>query len=101
MGDEEEATSVQNLSTRDRESLDNLAKTVQELAKQVAGLKRENLELRQGQQASKKATEKKSALACWGCRKEGHQRKDCKTHPWPTTEQKKSNVTGNVASPQQ
>ena len=101
MGDEEEMTSVQTLSTKDQESIDNLAKTVQELAKQVAGLKKENIELRQSQQTTKKATEKETTTACWGCRKEGHRKKDCKTHPWPTTEQKKDTVTGNVASPQQ
>ena len=99
--DEAEMTSVQTLSTKDRESIDNLAKTVQELAKQVAGLKKENIELRQGQTTAKRTTEKKTTTACWGCRKEGHQRKDCKTHPWPTPAQKKDTVTGNVDSPQQ
>ena len=102
----EETTSVRALTERDRESLDNLAKTVQELAKQVAGLKRENAELRQGQQASRKPTTKWTPPTCWGCRKEGHQRKDCQTHPWPTagqntTGQKKERETGNASSPQQ
>ena len=69
--DEEEMTSVQTLSTKDRESIDNLAKTVQELAKQVAGLKKENTELIQSQQTSKTVNGKKTTMACWGCRKEG------------------------------
>ena len=55
----------------------------------MAGLKKENIELRQHQQASKRSVDKKTAMTCWGCQKEGHQRKDCKTHPWPTTEPKK------------
>ena len=99
--DEEEMTKVQALSARDREAIDNLAKTVQDLAKQVAGLKKENMELRQDQQGPKRTTDKRPATACWGCRKEGHQRKDCKTHPWPNPEQKKSPEAGNVTSPQQ
>ena len=79
--DGEETDNVKASTLRYRESLDNLAKTVQELAKQVAGLKTENAELRQSQQAPRRPTNKRTATACFGCRKERHQRKDCKTHP--------------------
>ena len=81
--DRKEATNVRALTAKDRESLDNLAKTVQELVKQVAGLKTENAKLRQSQQTSQRPTNKKASTTCWGWRKEGHQRKNCQTHPWP------------------
>ena len=99
--DGEETTKVRALTEKDRESLDNLARTVQELAKQVAGLKTENAELRQSQQTSRKPTSKKASPTCWGCRKEGHQRRNCPTHPWPTAEQRKDTETGNEFRPQQ
>ena len=97
--DGEETADVRSLTSKDRESIDNLAKTVQELAEQVAGLKAENTELRQSQQTSKRPTSRRTSTACWGCRKEGHRRKECKTHPWPTTEPKKDSEAGNMVSP--
>ena len=99
--DGEGTTNVRALTEKDRESLDNLARTVQELAKQVAGLKTENAELRHSQQTSRKPTSKKASTVCWGCRKEGHTRRNCPTHPWPTAEQKKDTEPGNESRPQQ
>ena len=85
---------------KDRDTLDNLAKMVQELSKSVAGLQKENLELRQSGRAGRKTGDKKSNLVCWRCQKEGQQRKDCRTHPWPKIETKEAGQ-GNGDSPQQ
>ena len=91
---------VHDLTTQDRESLNNLAKVVQGLTDAVAGLQQENIKIRQGQKGSKRSTERKGNPICWGCGEEEHQRKNCQTHPWPS-EEKPEAGPGNEARPQQ
>ena len=68
------------LTAQDRESLDNLAKVVQGVADTVAGLQRDQLQLQQSQRTNRKLAKKKGNGICWGCGKEGYQRKNCKTN---------------------
>ena len=51
---EGDGENVQTLTIQDRESIDSLTTTVQELAKQVAGLQRENAELQHGRRAPRR-----------------------------------------------
>ena len=70
----------------DEESvLTKLAKSIQLLTGKI-----EQLELKQKATTAPQPKEKK----CWGCQKSGHTRRECKTHPWPTTQ------SGNGDSPQ-
>ena len=78
---EEGLDQVHTLTTQDRESLDNLAKGVRELARTVANLKQDKLEHRQGQDGDERLTGGKSSIICWGCRQEGHRRRSYSTHP--------------------
>ena len=97
---EDEAEDVRGLSSKDRDTLDNLAKMVQERSQSVASPQKENLERRRNRRTGKKTGDKKNNLTCWGCQKEGHQRKDRRTHPWPKTETKEAQQ-GNGTSPHQ
>ena len=99
---EDDTEDVRALSGKYRDTLDNSAKMVQELSQSVAGLQKKNLELKQSRRAGvgRKTEDSKRKSVCWGCRKEGHQRKDCRTHPWPKAEAKEAKQ-GNEASPQQ
>ena len=45
-----------------------------------------------------RATKKEQKGKCWGCGKEGHNRKACSTHPWP--KQTTPTQPGNGSSPQ-
>ena len=73
--EEDETDRVHALTIQGRESVDNLVKRIQELAKTVAGLQNKNVELQQSQRGGKKPTEKKGNSVCWGCRQEGHKGK--------------------------
>ena len=69
------------------EPTNGLLQAIEKLAAKI-----EKLELRAG-------TENKSKKSkCWGCGKEGHTRKVCKTDPWPN--QPTSAQPGNGSSPQ-
>ena len=49
-------------------------------------------------QLGSKAAKKEQGNKCWGCGKEGHTKKNCPTHPWPT--ESTSARSGNGTSPQ-
>ena len=68
---------------KELDPLSILMETVKQLADTVRELK----------QASQKPSKPKG---CWGCKKDGHVRKDCPTHPW----EPKAKQTGNGDGPQ-
>ena len=82
-GEEDEPEEESQVKPVTTSAMSTLLQAVQKLTEEVQKLK---------EKPADKADRK--ALRCYGCKKEGHIRKDCQTHPWP----KKS---GNEEGPQQ
>ena len=82
--DEEEHR--EKVAVADTNPLSSLMKAVEQLT----------LKIEQLSQPAVKKTSK--TQKCWGCQKEGHNRRECPTHPWP--KQATNTQSGNGASPQ-
>ena len=83
--DEAEDEEEDRVAPANLDVMASLLKTMEQLTAQVA-------KLQQGA-----VPKKDEAQKCWGCKKPGHTRKECSTHPWP---QKSTTQTGNGDSPQ-
>ena len=83
--DEAEIDEEDRVAPTSHDIMASLLKAMEQLTAQVA-------KLQQGA-----ATKKDDTQKCWGCKKSGHTRKECATHPWP---QKPTTQAENGDSPQ-